>query len=153
MIRKYQRYSDTLKRSVLQKVLSGGKSVASVCEEHGLAVSTCYKWIHQNQKGKPGVMKKKNRQKRSMSEKLTAIKVTASMTPEATAAWCREQGIYVHEIAQWENEISNGLSDSSKSTPSSVKHEMAILRAENKALKKDLHRKDRVLPVSMRERY
>lgn len=92
-----------------------------------------------------GVMKKKARQKRTISEKLNAIKVTASMTPEATAAWCREQGIYVHEIAEWENEISNGISDFSKSTPSDLKHEMDMLKAENKALKKDLRRKDRAL--------
>ncbi len=80
----------------------------------------------------------------SLSEKLEAIKATASLTPEQKAAWCRQHGIYVHTIAEWEKEIVNGSIQSSHESVEQ-KLELAALKRENEILKKDLRRKDQAL--------
>jgi len=57
-------------------------------------------------------------------------------------ALCRERGIFLHHITQWKQDFI---------TPSAVKAkagkqtESKILRKENKALKKELNRKDKAL--------
>jgi len=149
MIKHFTPHSHSIRESVLQKVLSEDKSVVTVCDEHGLSRSTVYYWLRQQHKkaGNPMSQTKPHdspSRQWNLSEKLETIKATASMTPEQKAAWCRQHGIYVHTIAEWEKEMITG---SIRSSHESVeqKRELVALKRENEMLKKELRRKDRAL--------
>ncbi len=66
----------------------------------------------------------------------------ASLDEEKMNAYCREQGVYSHQVKQWKEDFSNGHSSVSK-----VKSQTQLkqLKRENKTLKKDLNRKEKAL--------
>ena len=54
---------------------------------------------------------------------------------------CREQGLYAHHIKQWKAELDNGLMSKQPTEAAENKR----LKQENKALKKELNRKEKAL--------
>ena len=91
------------------------------------------------------MMKNKQSQTWKISDKLNAIKITASMSDEEKSKWCRENGTYVHKIDEWESEIVKGNTAVSNAQKRKDRHDLNALKAEIKSLKKDLNRKDRAL--------
>ena len=66
----------------------------------------------------------------------------SSLSEQEISKLCREKGLFPHHVNQWKVDFLNGNIQGSK--PKS-QGEMKTLRAENKALKKELNRKDRAL--------
>lgn len=152
MINHFTQYSPVLRESILQKVLSEDKPVSEIAREHGVSKGIIYYWLRQKRK-KAGVSMSQNKKKGSrhnpsrqwsVAEKLNAIKATAGLSPEAAASWCREHGIYLHLIAQWEQEFLQGSATES-TKDSEYRQEIAELRADNKRLNRDLTRKEKAL--------
>ena len=132
----------------MKKVLTGDRTLASLCREHGFGTSSYYYWLKQEREQAGLQMKNSGSKDWNMVEKLNAIKATGSMTPEEKAAWCRANGTYVQEIENWEKEITKiieGNRPLSKEEKRAERRELAKLKAENKALKRDLNRKDKAL--------
>ena len=67
---------------------------------------------------------------------------TASLDESTLGAYCREQGIYSFQLKTWKEAFMSHNSTEKKQTEST---ELRALRAEVKALKKELHRKDKAL--------
>lgn len=65
-----------------------------------------------------------------------------SLDEEALNRYCREQGVYPHHVKQWTLDFVNGRA---QSAPVASGAEVKTLKAENKALKKELNRKDKAL--------
>jgi len=65
---------------------------------------------------------------------------THALSEEERGAWCRQRGIHTHQLEQWRQTLIDGASESSSATG-----ETRSLRQENKALKKDLRRKEKAL--------
>jgi hypothetical protein len=40
-------------------------------------------------------------------ERLTALHKTYGLTGEALNAWCREHGVFIHQLEQWKAEFCN----------------------------------------------
>ena len=99
--RKQKQYSQSFKKSILKKVLTGDRTLASLCREYGFSPSTYYYWVKQEIERSGCQMKNSKSQEWTITEKLNAIKTTASMSGEEKAKWCRENGTYVHKIEQW----------------------------------------------------
>ena len=57
-------------------------------------------------------------------------------------AYCREQGIYSHQVMQWKKDFAQEPSSASKA---STKAEIKQLKTQNKILTKELNRKDKAL--------
>ena len=138
-------YSRSFKKSILKKVLTGDRTLVSLCREHGFAASTYYYWLKQEQSQAGFKMNNKRKKEWSMVEKLNAIKATGSMSAEEKAAWCRSNGTYVQEIENWEKAIIERNTPPSKAEKKAERRELAKLKNEVKALKRDLNRKDKAL--------
>lgn len=146
--KRYKHYSRSFKKSILKKVLTGDRTLASLCREHGFGTSSYYYWLKQEREQAGLQMKKSGSKKWNMVDKLNAIKVTASMTSEEKAAWCRSNGTYVQEIENWEKEITEilkGNTPLSKAEKREERQELNKLKNEVKILKRDLNRKDKAL--------
>jgi len=67
------------------------------------------------------------------------------MTGPALAAWCREKGLFEHQLAQWHASFcamgAAGSEASTRHTPAQLRE----LHAKQAALQRDLSRKDRAL--------
>ena len=74
--------------------------------------------------------------------RLEAVLATAAMSQAETAAWCRSQGVYPGELAQWRQAAQAALEDPS-TAPSGTAN--AVERRRVKALERELRRKDKAL--------
>lgn len=75
--------------------------------------------------------------------RLEAVIHTASLDEEGRSAWCRENGVYPEELAQWRAQASESLSDPSSAAASSKADRAS--RKEIRKLQRDLARKEKAL--------
>jgi transposase-like protein len=147
------RFSQSFKVQAVEKALSrsGNTTVNEIAGSLGVGCSTLGKWIVQarNQEFDVVTRDKINRmtqdkrpQDWTPEERQNMVCACASLSDEKLSEYCREQGIYPHHVKQWKLDFINGNTSREKAVSPS---ELKILRQENKALKKELNRKDRAL--------
>jgi transposase len=136
-------YSEEFKKSAVQKFHNrGSRNVAAVCSELGVSGSCLYKWVESHGKDS-GMKKPRSPQDWSATEKLKAVIEFEGLPPEKQGEFLRTQGLHTDHIATWKKSMQAGLEPASRSP--SERAAMSELKAENKELKRDLHRKDRAL--------
>ena len=146
------RYTISFKEQAVAKALSRGpeKRIKDIASELGVGYSSLQKWIRQSGKqelssvvvpgGSSSQFTEKKPQDWSSEERLDMVMRCSSLDVASVSSLCREQGIYPHHVKQWKLDLV------SKSTgPSQSPSELKNLRAENKALKKELRRKEKAL--------
>ena len=150
------RFNQSFKLQAVEKALSRseGINLATIAKSLGVGNSTLSKWIYKarNQtledvsnesvyKVSGGVCEKRP-QDWTDTEKLNLVIRCGSMTDVEVNQVCREQGVYVHHINQWKAAFSNGTMTNRQDSNIA---ENRRLKTENKALKKELNRKDKAL--------
>jgi transposase-like protein len=73
---------------------------------------------------------------------LQALHESHGLTDEALNAWCRQRGLFAHQLAQWKSDFCTLASPRSGSDD---KQTLRILKAENQRLERELNRKDKAL--------
>lgn len=133
-----------VKESIVKQGLSrGGKSLAVIAAENKVGYSTLQKWMRNTRAGISLSNKAKTvGQNHRADEQLVHLLATANLDETAVSVYCREQGIYSHQLTNWKETI---MAESSSKKHDQQSRELRLLKQENKALKKDLRRKDRAL--------
>ena len=149
-------FSQSFKNRAVQKALNRapGITLNSIIDEFGISRSTLTKWVRDARNtnlGNPrdgGVMSpdqhqnEKRPQDWSLEERFEIVMACESLDDEEKSAYCRKQGIYPHHVSQWKLEFTRADSSNGDVT---TRQELKHLKHENKALKKELNRKDRAL--------
>ncbi|OED45127.1 transposase [Chromatiales bacterium (ex Bugula neritina AB1)] len=150
------KFTQSFKIQAVEKALSRNDvtSLKDIAESLGVGHSTLHKWIVQSRHqafesisnegavNVNGMAKEKRPQDWSPEDKLGLIIRCGALSDEDANRLCREQGLYPHHIQQWKEEFVGRASQSPQTkNTSEAKH----LRHENKALKKELNRKDKAL--------
>ena len=148
-----QKFTKAFKIQAVQKALSRdeGVSVKEVADSLGVGFSTLQKLIRQSRNQEletalpdemHAMIKEKRPQDWSLDGRLNMVIACASLSDEAISELCREKGIYPHNVNQWKNDFVSG-----KAVSADVKKQVdnKNLKNENKALKKELTRKDKAL--------
>lgn len=150
------RFNQSFKIQAVEKALSRSSvtTLKEVADSLGVGQSTLNKWVvkSRNHEFEPAtdtetsslslMTTEKRPQDWSLEEKLNLIIACGSLDDEAVSALCRERGVYLHHIKQWKQDFVGGANAGTKAKmPSEAK----ILKSENKALKKELNRKDKAL--------
>jgi transposase-like protein len=78
----------------------------------------------------------------SKSAKLGHIIATASLDDTAIGVYCRERGLYAHQIEKWKTDF---MKHDNNKDHQVLLAETKALRSEIKLLKQDIRRKDRAL--------
>ena len=147
------RFTQSFKIQAVEKALerANGVTVKDIADDLGVGHSTLGKWIALARKQKlepmqdnevPRMTKEKRPQDWSAEEKLNMVIACASLDKEKVSELCREQGVFPHHINQWKQDFVNGQS---ANTTVNTRSDNKTLRQENKALKKELNRKDKAL--------
>lgn len=137
-------YSQAFKKQAVEKVLLRARNVTiqAIANELGVSGSTLYDWISKmgrNAEGKT-MAKEKKPTDWNLEERFDMIISCGSLEGEELSALCRQKGIYPHHIQQWKQDF---LAD--KKPASLSKGQSKKITTENKALKKELRRKDKAL--------
>ena len=134
-------HSQSIRDEVVKAVLSGGKTHVRLAEEFGLGRSTIQNWMRQHRRAgvAPLAQQEKRPQDWTREERLEALLAAHGLTDTALGQWCRERGLHTHHLKSWHKELAQGAPQAP------TKADMRALREENRALKKEVRRKDRAL--------
>ena len=149
-------FNQSFKLQAVEKAFNReeGISLRAIARSLGIGNSTLNNWISKSRNQAlgefsdqdistvNGMPPERRPQDRSIEEKLELVIRCGSMSEVEINQMCREQGLYGHHIKQWKEELGSG-SIMSKQTSSAAENRQ--LKTENKALKKELRRKEKAL--------
>ena len=94
-------YNDKFKKEVLEKVTGPTKqSVAKVALEYNITRGTIYNWLRAAEINESGVLKSTTK-KFTAQMKFHMVLESSSMSEEELGEYCRQKGIYTHDIKRW----------------------------------------------------
>jgi len=138
-------------KMVAKLLLPDGPTVIELSKKSGISKTALYKWLRKHKNitiTKERNMKQQNTtipirpQNWSSVDKLNAVITTSSMTEEEIGAYCRQNGIYSNNLANWRRAMIEGLKPSINKEQ---KVENFKLKSEIKSLKSELTRKEKAL--------
>jgi transposase-like protein len=145
-MKKYKRYSAGFKEQALVKVYSRGhaKSIQSVANELNINLTTLKTWMKQSEQdvNKSAQPKSKRPEDWSPEERLAALQQSYSLLGEDLNTWCRERGVFIHQLEQWKTDFCSHVSSEDKREEARV---LRTLKEENQSLERELLRKDKAL--------
>lgn len=132
-----------IKAALVQKALNrGSATLESIARANNIATSTLSKWVTKFRNGELQV--KDDAVKlgyATAADRFSHLLNTAKLDEVALGGYCREHGLYSHQLTQWKDAMSTDHNDKNKQQ----NEELKVLRAENKSLKKELNRKEKAL--------
>jgi hypothetical protein len=78
----------------------------------------------------------------SLPQQLEAFHLTHGLNEMQLGAWCRERGLFVHQLEQWKASFFGGINPAMLTAPAG---ELRSLKEQNNQLKRELLRKDKAL--------
>ena len=139
-----QQRSVEFRKAAVQKFHSrGSRPVLEIAKDLGVTPWSLYKWSR-DYATNPGMKKSDRRpQEWSAAEKLKAVIEFEVLAADKRGEYLRREGMHSEHIEAWKKSMQAGLEPGVNVQTSRA--EMSELKAENKELKRDLHRKDRAL--------
>lgn len=142
---KQREYVEGFREQALAKVLgrSENQSVRSIAADLGMNMGTLRGWMKQT-------LRDQNNPARKIipsadwtpAQRLLALQESHGLGEEALNAWCRERGIFAHDLTQWHTDICELTGGAGKREES---EELRQLRQTNLQLQRDLNRKEKAL--------
>lgn len=142
------RYSTEFKEQALSKARQrGSRTLESIANELNVSLGSLKGWLKtSNQKASgssamaslPGDTAA---QYWSSAQRLQALLESYALTGAALSAWCREKGLFEHQLKQWREAFCRTTEPDSHQSLA----ELRTLKVKNEQLQRDLHRKDRAL--------
>ena len=135
-------FDQSFREHIIHKALNRGSiSLEAFASTHNLGFSTIQRWLANHKTQICGISSPK-RTYISLSNKLQAVIDAANLDEEAIGMYCRSNGIYSHQLAEWKDEV---MKKTDNTDDNKHKAEFKLLQEENKKLKRELHRKDKAL--------
>ena len=142
---KQRKYVDGFKEQALAKVFarSGDQTIHSVAAGLGMNMGTLRGWMKvalRDQKNPPA--KAMHGSDWTPAQRLLALHESHGLEEEALNAWCRERGVFAHDLTQWRSDFCESAGSAGRREDS---EELRQLRLTNMQLQRDLNRKDKAL--------
>jgi transposase-like protein len=145
-MKKYKKYSAGFKEQALVKVYNRGndQTIQSVANELNINLTTLKTWMKQKEQdvNKLAPPKSKRPEDWSPEERLAALQQSYGLLGEDLNAWCRERGIFIHQLEQWKADFCSQGDSVDKREEARV---LRTLKEENQSLERELLRKDKAL--------
>ncbi len=144
-----QIYSDAFVEQARSKVLSRGtRTYAQVAKELNISFHTLRGWmgkVRQGDKDKQisTTASIKESTDWTLAQQLEALQLTHGLTEVQLGAWCRERGLFVHQLEQWKASFLTNKNSLPVGPVSNT--ENRVLKDQVNQLKRELLRKDKAL--------
>ena len=138
-------YFESFKEQALAKVFRrGNRTIDSVAEELNLSVFTLKGWMKKMKRNEQNrtLRKEKRPEDWRSEERLLVLQESHGLEGEALHAWCREKGLFAHQLTQWKADFcgSAGAAENREGV-----RELRALKEENHRLERELARKEKAL--------
>ena len=132
----------TAKEAIITKALArGDKTLVEIALENHIGASTLSRWLRENRSSN-SLSVGKAAGLLVQGERYKHLKATNGLDDVKIGAYCRQNGLYPHQLAEWETEF---MTNSTRVNQQQFKVEIKALQAEVKGLKRIIMRKDKVL--------
>ena len=137
------------KEQALRKLRErGSRTQQSVADELNISLSTLKGWFQGSTKAARGLPHGANPLPADVpgvawgpSERLQALNESHTLREEALHAWCREKGLFAHQLQTWREAFLTGSESVGRDSRSAVRE----LQSKNDLLERQLRRKDKAL--------
>ena len=126
----------------------GTRSVQDVANDLQMSVGTLRKWIGKSNRAKVQTGEPVDKlpddlpaQSWGPAQRLQALLETHAMTQPQRHAWCREKGLFEHQLKAWREAFCNA----SASEPRESKAALRELQIKHDGLQRELRRKEKAL--------
>ncbi len=126
----------------------GTRSVVDVANDLHMSVGTLRKWISKSNQikgevGDPAVQLPDDVPAQSWepAQRLQALLETHTMTPTQLHAWCREKGLFEHQLKTWRDAFCSVTASDSRESKAALRE----LQAKHEGLQRELRRKEKAL--------
>ena len=132
---------------IMQAINRGSRGIAEIAALNNIGKSTLTRWVKQH---KLGIAPRSNASKSNVAkdnkslnaeQKFRHILASNGLDDAELGKYCRQNGLYAHELTTWKNAFINDQNKGDNAPVSKV----AELKAKNTALEKELRRKDKAL--------
>ncbi len=139
-----QQYTEAFREQALRKVFErGDRPIRAVARDLNLNMGTLKGWMKESKsRAREGAAGPDAVDGESLAGRLDLLIASALVPAEALPAWCREHGIYAHQLSAWKAAFVAG-SDRDALKP--LRSERDALKQERDELKRQLLRKDMAL--------
>jgi transposase-like protein len=145
-------HSPEFKEQALRKLRErGNRTQQSVADELNICLSTLKGWLQGSKKMARGLPHGANPLPGDVpattwghSERLQALNESHALKCEALHSWCREKGLFTHQLQTWREAFLTGaepMTGSARDSRSAVRE----LQSKNDLLERQLRRKDKAL--------
>ena len=143
----HSHHSPEFKEQALLKARGRGvRSLASVADELNMSFGTLRKWIqssgkaaHPSETAHPAL--DGPAASWSPAQRLGALHESYSLSGEALAGWCREHGLFEHQLRQWHDDFCAAGGPAVREAPGAFRE----LQRQHDLLQRELRRKEKAL--------
>ena len=146
------RHSPEFRDQALSKVADrGDRTLEAMASELNVSLGTLKGWLKRPRvagAGNAGALELPSdlaAAQWSAAQRLQALCSTYAMAGPALAAWCREKGLFEHQLQQWRASFCAMGAATSEASMRHAQTQMRELQAKNTTMQRDLNRKDRAL--------
>ena len=142
-------YSIEFQEQALIKVRDRGtRSVLDVATDLHMSVGTLRKWISKSNQAKADASEPAAKlpddlpvQSWGAAQRLQALLETHAMTQTQLHAWCREKGLFEHQLKAWREAFCSVTASDSRESKAALRD----LQAKHETLQRELRRKEKAL--------
>ncbi len=140
-MRERRQYNESFRQQALEKVYTrGSDTILMVADELNISKGTLRNWMKADKNNSSARVGKQSRRPKdwSLAERLEILMESHGLDEEALNGFCREQGIFRHHLEQWQAAFAAGGAEDARA-------ELRELKDTNKALTRELNRKEKAL--------
>ena len=144
----HSHHSPEFKEQALLKARHRGtRSILSIASELNMSPGTLKRWVLDSAKageqapGETSLALDGPAASWSPSQRLTALQESYALSGPALAAWCRERGVFEHQLAQWREDFCTPAVPASREASGAFRE----LQRQHEQLQRELRRKEKAL--------
>jgi len=135
-------YTQAFREQALEKVYNRGqRTISEVADELNMKQGTLKGWMKTSKQQVSANMASTSKRPNdwSSAQRLQALREIHGMNEEESNAYCREKGVFPHQLEQWKKAFENSPDESHASSV------IRDLKSKNQSLNKELQRKEKAL--------
>lgn len=134
---------------IMQAINRSTRSIADIAVSNNIGQSTLSRWVKHYKLGNIPDSKSSesnvthNNKPLNSEQKFKHILASNGLDDVSLGKYCRQHGLYAHELTTWKNEIMN--KENTGDNSAAIRAELNEMKAKNKKLESELRRKDKAL--------
>ncbi len=145
-------YTAEFKEQALSKARQRGtRTLNEVAAELNMSVGTLKNWLKMRSNSRPQTVMPSSlpqslpARQWSAAQRLLALQESHGLSGEALHAWCREKGLFEHQLTAWREAFCSSHEPETAQEKRESKAELKALQNKHEVLQRELRRKDRAL--------